>query len=331
MSMLVHSLIDKFDLGEPQPAPRAALPQPKSVTLDPGLKQLLGVDKFPLGEQAFIETVRLRQEIEKSKQEETRRQIADKNLEMIKLAILANVPPHLIPVMCVNPGDYNSSLYQLVPLPPPQLAMVPPQPPPPPPPPMYYPPPAMHQSPVKRPGEPITDPLNASPTLPVHYRFGDNTTSPPKRPPLTPQHHLRPRKQPTHQRTTLVPDRIALMLPLTTNTLQVRALPAQPPAKNRPPPTQESMTLFQHIIQFHHWQPGESPQQQPSAGPQPRPESDKSSYEYGGAPALTPKPPSHKRFKLEVEATDDDDTIDDTTEMSPQQAPPTDIGHGTIS
>ncbi|EGW33378.1 uncharacterized protein SPAPADRAFT_60730, partial [Spathaspora passalidarum NRRL Y-27907] len=42
------------------------------------------------------------------------------------------------------------------------------------------------------------------------------------------------------------------------STLQVKPIPAQPlhkQSRSALPPSQESMTSFQHIIQFHHWKP----------------------------------------------------------------------------
>ena len=132
------------------------------------------------------------------------------------------------------------------------------------------------------------------------------------------------------------------------------------------------MTLFQHIIQFHHWKPGDKlpPNNTKSPAPGRAPSTlsavsatSGTSAASGAAPAshspsdnstapaspdtqenspqhinphappalLTPREPSHKRYKLEVVRDSDDETIDDTTEMSPQQAPPAKFPHDIVS
>lgn len=409
MSMLVNSLIDRFEQGPgrllaPPLTPATAQLAPAATIDDPGLMKLLGVERFPLGEEAYIETIRLRQEIERRKQEELRRQLADKNLEIIRMAMAAHIPPHLIPVMCVNPDEYHRTLLQQLalalaagasgtPVPPPMMVpIIHPQAPAPGAPP-YAPfaPPAL---PTKRLASAMyhQDHLNVNPTLPIHYRFGEGRPhSPAKRgavalaqllapsfsvrPPMTPQQQTQRSRRSlgaSHQRTALVPDGSQLTLPNITKTLQVKPLPAQPPAKNKPPPTQELMTLFQHIIQFHHWKPGDKlpPNNTKSPAPGRAPSTlsavsatSGTSAASGAAPAshlpsdnstapaspdtqenspqhinphappalLTPREPSHKRYKLEVVRDSDDETIDDTTEMSPQQAPPAKFPHDIMS
>lgn len=448
MSMLVNSLIDRFEQGPGRslapplaPAPASLAPPLALLALlapppkidDPGLMKLLGVESFPLGEDAYIETIRLRQEIERRKQEELRSQLADKNLEIIRMAMAAHIPPYLIPVMCVNPDEYHRTFLQLAlapapgtsgahsastsgasgatpsatsaasasphptMVPPPMMPMTHPQAPAPAAP-AYarFAPPAL---PTKRLAAAMYhhDHLNVNPTLPIHYKFGDGRPQSPAkrgapaitvRAPMTPQQHQRPRRPlgAFHNRTILVPDNPELRLPLITKTLQVKPLPAQPPAKNRPPPTQELMTLFQHIIQFHHWKPGDklpptntkspapgtsavaaasvgrapsaasavsatSGTSAASAAPATRSPSDNSTAPaspdtqenspqenspqhinpHAPAALLTPREPSHKRYKLEVVRDSDDETIDDTTEMSPQQAPPAKFPHDIMS
>lgn len=51
---------------------------------------------------------------------------------------------------------------------------------------------------------------------------------------------------------------LQLQLPTGSSALQVRPLPAQPlrkHTKTNQVPSQESMSSFQHVIQFHHWRP----------------------------------------------------------------------------
>lgn len=146
---------------------------------------------------------------------------------------------------------------------------------------------------------------NASLVAPLNYRFGAGSSHRPLSPakigaaavanlsnPITP---YRPAKQtlPTHQRhfsmpaeTLLAKDRPSersgprtrlltkpsqLQLPLgATSSIQVRPSPAQPlhkQARTTQAPSQESMTSFQHVIQFHHWKP-ENPGQQPEGSPE---------------------------------------------------------------
>ncbi|KHC53666.1 hypothetical protein MEW_01934 [Candida albicans P60002] len=78
-----------------------------------------------------------------------------------------------------------------------------------------------------------------------------------------------------------------LQSPLTgaTSTLQVKPIPAQPlhkQSKSQVQPSQESMTSFQHVIQFHHWKPTTGSPTSSSVG--------------GGSP-LKSQTSSHKRRK----------------------------------
>lgn len=136
MSMSVHSLIDKFsEPGDPPPVPKArsgspvrerhdvrhatALPKKDAHTLPsfsmhapprqplqnhPFLAALLGPEaaNFPFEEATLIEALKLRQEQERTRQELVRADIAAKNLAIVQMAVLRDVPPHMIPQMCVG-------------------------------------------------------------------------------------------------------------------------------------------------------------------------------------------------------------------------------------
>lgn len=126
------------------------------------------------------------------------------------------------------------------------------------------------------------DGLNPS-VPPMNYRFGTGTSKRPLSPakigaqavanlatPTSPYRHPTSNTRRTrslisnHQRHSSMPSEKELSnqsisLPMGgTSTIQVKPLPAQPLINiNREPPSQESMTSFQHIIQFHHWKPEE--------------------------------------------------------------------------
>lgn len=90
-----------------------------------------------------------------------------------------------------------------------------------------------------------------------------------------------------------------------TSSIQVRPLPAQPlhkQARTTQAPSQESMTSFQHVIQFHHWKP-EYPGGQP---PQQQSERDRLSQ------------PSHKRHKSSDMSVD----LTNQREGTPQRVAP---------
>lgn len=312
---------------------------------DPALLALLGpnIKSFPHGETAFIEALRLRSEVERSKQEQIRLEIASRNLSIVQAAIQNDVPPHLIPMMCVGAvpegsippyfkqqqspqmpvyshatrrsfpsGDYahaglghapnfqpqGSGSHSAFGISVPHGASGPggggPGPGP------------SQRSPFLAPSPSIVrtyDPQdNASTVAPMNYRFGAGPKAPgapppPNRRPLSPAKigaaavanlanpvtPYRPshRTLPTHQRHFSMPveslspqkssDRgsknkgslsFQLQSPLgVTSSIQVRPSPAQPlnkQTKNSQIPSQESMTSFQHIIQFHHWKPENS-------------------------------------------------------------------------
>lgn len=237
---------------------------------------LLGpeITSFPLSETAFIEALRLRAEQERTRQEQYRFEIAARNLQVVQLAVQNDVPPHLIPSMCVGiPPDASS----VPPQPRPKVSA------------------DFSKSPFLAPSSRDHD--NASTVAPLNYRFGGGPAPPVRRPlspakigaqavanlanPVTP---YRPSYKtiPAHQRhfsmpveTALKPERIntktrapqhQLQSPLgATSSIHARPSPAQPlhkQTKSNQPPSQESMTLFQHIIQFHHWKP-ETPGERP--------------------------------------------------------------------
>lgn len=260
-----------------------------------GLLALLGpnVTSFPYSEQAYIDSIRLRAEQERTKQEFYRLEVASKNLAILQLAVRANIPLHMIPMMCVGgpiedpetAGTAGNTQKRRTP-------------------------PSLGHEGVSTPvnsadarfrGRDV-DSLNASPVAPLNFRFGAGSIS--RRPlspakigaaavanlatPTTPfRPSLQRRTLPLHQRHFSMPTEstrsdysrgtvapIRRPGPLqspqgSTPAIQVRAAPAQllqQQLRSNLPPSQELMTLLQHIIQFHHWRPemgGPGPPQQP--------------------------------------------------------------------
>lgn len=320
-SMSVHSLLDRDDrqgglegappLGRPQ---RPAQPLPLQLLTgasdappqgNEGLLALLGpnITSFPYSEQAYVESVKLRAEQERTKQEYYRHETAARNLAILQTALRAQIPLHMIPMMCVSSD------------------------------------PSQQQQPSTRPpsvdirrgsvGQP--DVYNASPVPPMQYRFGAGsgtagpaggsgglaptmgTSARPQLPakigaaavanlatPTTPfrsKRHQRHYSMPTesvtrspgrsvdlnrisehstrHKLPSLQPAAPASALSTpqgSTSQIYVKPAPAQPLTKQTRQghqPSQESMTSLQHIIQFHHWKPEFPGQQQPLHPPQP--------------------------------------------------------------
>lgn len=69
-----------------------------------GLLSLLGpnVTTFPYSEQAYVETIKLRAEQERTKQDYYKLEIASKNLSILQTALRAQIPAGMIPGMCVG-------------------------------------------------------------------------------------------------------------------------------------------------------------------------------------------------------------------------------------
>ncbi|KAG7663932.1 uncharacterized protein J8A68_002559 [[Candida] subhashii] len=78
--------------------------QPSTIETSPGLLALLGpnITSFPYSEKAFIEALKLRTEQERTKQDYYRVETANKNMTILQTALRAQIPPHLIPGMCVG-------------------------------------------------------------------------------------------------------------------------------------------------------------------------------------------------------------------------------------
>ena len=344
-SMSVHSLIDKFSNSEKVSNEQADVrtknrgsdvhqkPQQQQTqedktkqeffkkdnntnTIDEtGLLSLLGpnVKSFPLSEEAYIESIKLRTEQEKTKQRYYKLETANKNLLMLNTALKANIPPNLIPLMYVSNEDANENpnidpgFKSGVKLEFPSGVASP------------------FQQGNNMGGRNLYQKDTSSSSLvpPINYKFGGSTTPKATRRPLSPAKigaaavanlatptnpykNTRRNILPLHQRHFSMPastssvtpnrnratpgdlnaidtdfqtqnklkpplnnsnlnapdntsDSGALHSPLgATSSIQVKPTPAQPLHKLTRlanPPSQESMTSFQHIIQFHHWKP----------------------------------------------------------------------------
>ncbi|ODV65087.1 hypothetical protein HYPBUDRAFT_88454, partial [Hyphopichia burtonii NRRL Y-1933] len=238
-----------------------------------GLLSLLGpnVSSFPFSESAYVEALKLRTEQEKTKQEYYKLETANKNLNIIQMALNAQVPSNLIPSMCVGIQNPNQdprlrSHSQF-----PQSPLVPVVS-------TFQPGHSRSSSSKDIYGH---DNLNANPIPPMQFKFGAGSLNQPSmvnRRPLSPAKigaaavanlatptntYRAKRTLPLHQRHFSMPVESSSrnLQQRATSSIQVKPSPAQPLHKQSrlsQPPSQESMTSFQHIIQFHHWKP-ESP------------------------------------------------------------------------
>ncbi|PVH17967.1 uncharacterized protein CXQ87_000874 [Candidozyma duobushaemuli] len=239
-------------------------PYPPRATLDSVLGPQFA--SIPLTEANLVEALRLRSEQERSRQEQLRLELASRNLAILQTAIQNEVPPHLIPSMCVGsvPESRGYPDHQKRPSD------------------TFAAPDQSHTSQAPTgPGIARQDHDNASPVAPLNYRFGSGS-----RRPLSPakigaaavanftkddsgppaalldaggnsqkhgsiQRALRSENKTADEK----PPPAALGA---TSSIQVKPSPAQPlhkQARMPQPPSQESMTSFQHVIQFHHWKP----------------------------------------------------------------------------
>lgn len=264
-SMNVHLLLEPRASTPEQPRrppdhtetfadpPQASAALPPKLT-NPGLLALLGanVTEFPYSETAYVEALRLRVEQERTKQEYYRHETAHKQLMIIESARQAQVPPHLISHIFGTPTEPTPSVSPTrQPALPARSLMVP----------LAAPPYGSYD--------------NASTVPPQQYRFGS-----PSRRPLSPakigaaavanlstptapyRNVLRKPKHPLHQRHYSLPSEFASPKRNAGSlTIQVKPLPAQPLVMQNltRPPSQESMTSFQHVIQFQHWRPEDGP------------------------------------------------------------------------
>lgn len=283
-----------------------SLEENKHLIEKSGILSILGDDvkNFPYSEEAFIETVKYKIEAEKTKQQQIKLEIVNKNHLILTAALQANVPGYMIPQMCGNPNEETETSET------PGNDI----------PPLNYrfgagtgPGPGPGGSISSRPvpglgpglgpapthARTATDPMSHSPFLrkpisPAKVPNMANLTSS-LTPSMTPSMaasspasnpYLFPRKPSSHHRHYSMPD--AKLAPpdhqfpssslpshsrssstsisgsrgsLGSSTMQVKPAPAQPllkQSKSTAPPSQESMTSYQHVIQFHHWKP-ESP------------------------------------------------------------------------
>lgn len=291
------------------------------------IASLLGPEAavFPMNEMTFREALRLRTEQEKTRQEQIRLEVSTRNLAIMELANRNEVPPHLIPYMVA--GDPSDPRAMMSPQQPITYPMVGPQvaqaymfP-------QMSPFTGSRQSPAGRSYEhpdnaSLVNPINyrfgMGPKL--QPETPQRSQSPAKigaaavanlTNPVTPYRQTY-RTLPTHQRHFSMPsdpgalalrtsDRLSkskssnpsrLRSPQgSTSGIQVKPSPAQPlnkQTKNSQIPSQESMTSFQHIIQFHHWKP-QNPDDPPLPDKPPGPVPDVPLGQY------TMEPVSHSR------------------------------------
>lgn len=290
------------------PSRRPSLGEDPTVPA-PVVASLLGPDvaTYPMNESTFREALRMRAEQDKLRQEQTRLEIASRNLAIMELAARQDLPPHLIPYMVV--GDASDPRYMVPPQQSgPQQPILAPQSL------KTYPIPlipsygAPRQSPTLRPYDQFD---NVSTVPPLNYQFGLGAKFPPKSPhishspakfgaaatpnaanPVTPYRQTY-RTHPTHQRhfsmlsDPSVPvaryaDRKKLKNPHlsrlkspqgASSAMHIKPSPAQPlnkQIKHKKTSSQNSMTSFQHMIQFHHWKPqnpDDSPLSDNTSGP----------------------------------------------------------------
>ena len=132
--------------------------------------------------------------------------------------------------------------------------------------------------------------------IPSHHRHSSLPVETPNRQPIIDLNAADPNKGVTSLQSPLVGS---------TSTIQVKPIPAQPlhkQSKLHVQPLQESMTSFQHVIQFHHWKPTTS---QPGLSSS------------SGSPTRTH---SHKRRKSSITST----PIQESSPISPMKSRPDD-------
>ncbi|KAK6883067.1 Protein BOP3 [Candida tropicalis] len=132
--------------------------------------------------------------------------------------------------------------------------------------------------------------------IPSHHRHSSLPVETPNRQPIIDLNAADPNKGVTSLQSPLVGS---------TSTIQVKPIPAQPlhkQSKSHVQPSQESMTSFQHVIQFHHWKPTTS---QPGLSSS------------SGSPTRTH---SHKRRKSSITST----PIQESSPISPMKSRPDD-------
>lgn len=248
---------------------------------------LLGPEcNSPMPVALLEKAVLLKTEQTKLRAEELRAEAAARNLQIVELAVKNDVPSHLIPSMCVGPAPPRQQVPyrpegqpQMLGLGSPYRQETPTDP--------YAPSSSRNLPHVRLPAMGRSfDADNASAVNLMNFRFGAGSRLQPspqinRRPrsparigaaavatlaaPITPQRPAH-RTLPTHQRHFSMPAEISkdhrrpsqLQLSSGYSSMQVKPSPAQPlhkQTRNSQIPSQESMSSFQHVIQFHHWHP----------------------------------------------------------------------------
>ncbi|KAL6668364.1 hypothetical protein ACI3LZ_001418 [Candidozyma auris] len=321
-----------FPPGDPSAVPQA-VGQPFRAPLQPqSLESILGPQfaSVPFTDASLVEALKLRTEQERTRQESLRLELASRNLAIIQSAVQNDVPPHMIASMCVGPipeayiqqqlqqtQQARAQQHQQYQFPPrsekPRGSSA-----------------DISKSPFVAPDQPVQpgssaqgasprvrgqDLDNASLVAPSNFKFGAGSSA--GRRPLSPakietvsakgiEKSSMERSGPRTRSSTHSSKSSHLQSPLgATSSIQVRPLPAQPlhkQARTTQAPSQESMTSFQHVIQFHHWKP-EYPGGQP---PQQQSERDRLSQ------------PSHKRHKSSDMSVD----LTNQREGTPQRVAP---------
>lgn len=320
---------------------------------------------YPMNEQTFREALRLRTEQEKTRQEQVRLEVTSRNLAIMEFAVRNEVPPHLIPPMMARapPSEFQPMVSPQQPAPIQPHVLGPPgcqtyyYP-------QMSPYAISRQSPSGRTYDhpdnaSIVAPMNYR--FGVGHKVPPETPQRTLLPakigaaavagltnPATPFRQTY-RLQPSHQRHFSMPsdpfgpairllDRHKYKAPPlsrlrspsgSTSAMQVKPLPAQPlnkQTKNSQVPSQESMTSFQHIIQFQHWKPLDTGDQLPPPLAE-KPRSDIPLGQYAMEPLATAHSRSTSRAKISHKRHKSSDMSVDLTALSTPYFPAP--AHGT--
>ncbi|GMM34648.1 hypothetical protein DASC09_019730 [Saccharomycopsis crataegensis] len=222
-----------------------------------------GIDKWPFGESSLVELIVLRQEQERTKQEQIRLQNLERTLQVLKVSIEAKVPSHMIANILNGSVSSTTAADPRVPTPPNQTMMVssPIQNPP------SYLPTAVQQYPKQYPPIITTNHQRSSTistTKELYYKSSPTIL-------LSPSHTGQNETPINHQYIThnspfKFPKKLPYPIPESQPVMSFQPpmspirspLRQQPKTKPSIPANKNNETVgmssFQGVIQFHHWQ-----------------------------------------------------------------------------